>query len=320
MDILINIITNPSFWFGVIRSTTPILLAALSALVAERAGITNMAVEGIMLFSALFSVLGSHFTGSPWLGLLVGILIGIIIGLLLAYFRLKMKADEILAGLAINMLAAGGTVFMLYTLTGEKSTSASLGNKVLPIVRIPLIKDIPFLGRVISGHGILVYLAIVLVFVLNYMLFKTPLGLRIRSVGSNPDAAKSVGVSADKIRFIALAISGALAGIAGAYMSMGYMKFFVKGMVAGRGFVGLAANYVAGMHPIGALFSSLLFGLFEALANNLQSLVKIPVEFIQMIPYLTTIIVYSTFSYRRYMQKNKKRTAVKEQDPAKVSL
>lgn len=306
MSAIVNLFGNPSFWFGVVRSTTPILLAALAALIAARSGIVNMAIEGIMLFAALFAVLASYWSGSAWIGLLVAILVGVGLSLFLAYFKLKMDTDEILVAIALNLLAEGATIFLLFIFTGEKSTSASIGSKILPYVNIPIIKDIPFLGRVLSGHSILVYLTIVLVFVLNYILFKTPLGLRIRSVGSNPHAAESVGISVNKTKYIALGISGLLAGLAGAYMSMGYMNFFVRGMVAGRGFVGLAANNVGGRHPIGALLASALFGVFESLANNLQSIVTIPVEFIQMIPYITTIIAYTYFSYRRMTERQRK--------------
>lgn len=306
MNAVMSLFSNPSFWFGVVRATTPILLASLAALIAARSGITNMAVEGIMLFSALFSVLGSYWSGNPWIGLLVGIFIGMALSLFLAYFRLKMDTDEILVAIALNLLAEGATIFLLFVFTGEKSTSAAIGSKILPFVHIPIIKDIPFIGQVLSGHSILVYVSIVLVFVLNYLLFKTPLGLRIRSVGSNPHAAESVGISVEKTKYIALGISGFLAGMGGAYMSMGYMNFFVRGMVAGRGFVGLAANNVGGRHPIGAFLASVLFGVFDSLSNNLQSIVNVPVEFIQMIPYITTIIAYTYFSYRRMTERQRK--------------
>lgn len=303
---IINLFSNPDFWFGVIRATTPILLASMAALIASRSGITNMAIEGIMLFSALFAVMGSYWLGNVWFGFILAIIVGISLSLSLAYFHLKMKTEVILAAIAINLLAEGATIFLLFIFTGDKATSASIASGVLPSITIPGIASIPFIGRIISGHNVLVYFSLILVFVMNFMLFKTPLGLRIRSVGSNPHAAESVGVSVNKTRYIALGISGFLAGVAGAYMSMGYMTAFVKGMIAGRGFIGLAASNVGGAAPIGALFASTLFGFFESLANNLQSISSMPVEFIQMIPYLTTIIAYTYFSYRRLTEKKRK--------------
>lgn len=308
MEIL-QLFSNPNFWFGVIRSMTPILLAALAALLAARTGITNMAIEGIMLFAALFAVIGSWISGYALVGVLVAVLTGVGITLFLAYFKIKMKADEILAAIAINLLANGGTIFILYLVSGDKGTSSSLNSPSLPAIHIPFIKDIPFIGGIISGHSFLVYLAFVAVFVVNYLLFKTPLGLRIRSVGGNAHAAESVGVSVKKTQYIAMALSGVFAGLAGAFMSMTYMTIFTKGMVAGRGYIGLAASNVGGRAPIGAMFASLLFGFFDSLGNNLQRF-AIPPEFIYMIPYIATIIMYTYFSYRRINQKKRRKAQI----------
>ncbi len=305
MEALFSIFTNPSFWFGVLRSTTPILFAAMAALIAARAGITNMALEGIMLFGALFAVIGSWLTQSAWIGLLFSIGIAVLLSLLLAYFKIKMKADVILAALAINLLASGLTVFIMYLLTGEKSTSAALASKVLPVVHIPLIKDIPFIGEVVSGQNILVYLAFVAVGIMHFLLFKTPLGLRIRSVGGNFHAAESVGVSVHKTQYIALIISGINAGFAGAFMSMGYMTVFTRGMTAGRGYIALAASNVGGRAPIGSMLASILFGFFDSMGNNLQRF-AIPPEFIYMIPYIATIVMFTVYSYRQKTEKQRK--------------
>lgn len=303
---IFNLIFSEAFLSGIFRSTTPILLAALAALIASRVGITNMGIEGIMLFSALAGVLGSSFTGSTLVGLLLAILVGVLISLLLAFFKIKMKADEIMAGIALNMLADGGTVVMLFMLTGERATSSALKSGVLPMIDIPIIKDIPVLS-LLSGHNIATYIALLSVVIVYILLFKTPLGLRIRAVGSNPHSAESVGVSVHKTQYIALAISGVFSGLAGAFMSMGYMTIFTRGMVAGRGFIGLAAANVGGRHPVGTLFSSILFGIFDNLGNNLQNIVTIPVEFIYTIPYLATIIAYSIFSYQSYKKKMKRK-------------
>ena len=179
MNAVISLFGNPSFWFGVVRSTTPLLLAALAALIAARSGITNMAIEGIMLFSALFAVMASYWSGSAWIGLLVALLIGIGLSLSLAYFKLKMDTDEVLVAIALNLLAEGATIFLLFIFTGEKATSASIGSKILPNINIPLIQDLPFIGKVLSGHSVLVYISFALVFVLNYLLFINILVLTI---------------------------------------------------------------------------------------------------------------------------------------------
>ena len=298
MNALLNLFVNPGFWYGVLRSTTPILLAALGSILANRAGIVNLGIEGMMLFGALFAVLVSGATQSATMGLLASVLICVAFSLALGYFKLKMKADEVLVGIAINLLAEGATIFLLFLAAGERATSASVPSKMLPSIQIPFIQNIPFLGRVLSNQNILMYVSILLVFVVQYLLFQMPLGLRIRSVGGNPHSAESVGVSVKKTQYIALALSGVLIGLSGAFMSMGYMSVFTRGMTAGRGFIAMAAANVGGAVPIGALFASLLFGFFDSLGNNLQGL-TIPSEIIYMIPYVATIVAYSMVSYNR---------------------
>lgn len=307
MSELFGIIFSTDFFFGMLRLATPILFASLAAVVAVNSGITNMAVDGIMLFAALAGVIGSAMFNSVWAGLIAAILTGVIISLLLAFFHIKMKTDVLLAAIALNLLAAGATVFILYLVSGERGTSSALKSLVVPTLTIPGLMDIPILGNVILGQNLLVYVAFLSVLVIYLLLYKTPLGLRIRAVGGNPGAAESVGVSVDKTRYIALMISGVLAGLGGAFMTMGYMSIFTNGMIAGRGFIGLAAANVGGQNPVGALFASLLFGFFDSLGNNLQSF-SIPVEFIYMIPYITTIIAYSITSYRKEKAKIKKQT------------
>lgn len=312
MDQILRIIFTESFGYSVIRLMTPILFASLAALIAQRSGITNMALEGIMLFAALFGVLGSAFTGSAFLGLLAALVVAVAISLTLAFFKIKMKTDEILAAIAINLLASGATIFLLYIFAGDRGTSSSLNSKMLPFVDIPFIKDIPFIGGILSGHNILVYVSFISVIALHYFLFKTPLGLRIRAVGGNPDAATSVGVSVERTQYTALIISGVLAGFAGAFMSMGYLGAFNRDMTAGRGFIALAAASVGGQSPVGALLASAIFGFFDALGNNLQVGI-LPAEFVYMIPYVTTIFAYSFSSYRRMTAKQRlKKTVTKE--------
>lgn len=312
MNQLLDIILTEQFAFSVIRLMTPILFASMAALIAEQSGITNMALEGIMLFAALFGVLGSAYTQSALVGLIAAVVVAVIVSLGLAFFKIKMKTDEILAAIAINLLASGATVFLLFLAAGERGTSTSLPSKMLPFIHIPIIKDIPILGGIISGHNILVYVSIISVFVLHYFLFRTPLGLRIRAVGGNPDAATSVGVSVPKTQYIAFVISGVLAGLAGAFMSMGYMGVFNRDMTAGRGYIALAAASVGGQTPFGALFASMIFGLFDALGNNFQIGV-IPAEFVYMIPYLTTIVAFAIASYRKMNRKKKIQKKVTEE-------
>jgi len=289
MKAVLDIILNPLFAYSVLRVSTPILFAALGALISDRAGVINIALEGIMLISALTGVIFSAISGSAFLGLFMALVFGGLVAFSLGYVSLKLKTDIILAGIAINLIASGGTVFALYLLTGDKGISTSLASKLLPKIDIPILKSIPVLGPILSGHNILTYLAFISVFLVWLLLYRTPLGLRIRAVGENEHAVDSVGISVINTRYIALIISGIMAGFGGAYMSMGYLSWFSRDMTAGRGFIALAAESMGGATPLGSMLSSLLFGFFDALSNSLQ-LLKIPYEFVSMLPYIATVL------------------------------
>ena len=296
---------DPAFWYGVVRASTPLALAAMAALIASRAGITNMAIEGAMLMSALFGVLGSALADNAWVGLASSVGIGVLMSLALGAFAIRMRANPILTAIALNLTAEGASVLILSAWTGDKAQSTGLASVNLPQVEIPILKEIPWLGDVVSGHNVLVYLAVASAVLLWYLLYRTPLGLRIRSVGSRPEAALSAGVNVPKTQYIALAMSGALAGAAGAYLSLGYLSMFVKGMSAGRGYIGLAASMIGNHAPFPALGASVIFGFFEQVANHLQVLQRVPIAFVSMIPYVLTIAVYTTASYRRMQRKKR---------------
>jgi len=296
-----DVILTTDFAFSVLRVMTPILFAAMGALISNRAGIVNIGLEGIMLVSALTGVVVSAYTHSAWIGLLAAAAGGTLIAGILALFTLQFKTHIILGGIAVNGFASGGTVFILYLLSGDKGSSTSLQSKVLPSVDIPLVQDIPVLGPILSGHHILTYTAIVAVFIVYYLLNRTPLGLRIRSVGENPQAAQSVGVSVVRTQYIALLLSGLFAGLGGAYMSMGYVSMFTRDMIAGRGWIALAAEAMGRSTTLGTSLTSMLFGAADALSNALQVL-KIPAELIGTVPYVATLIgliVYAVSETRR---------------------
>lgn len=306
MGTFFHIIFTTTFGYSVLRVTTPILFAALGALIADRSGAYNMGLEGTMLVSALTGVIVSAFTGSAWLGLLAAVIAGIAVGLVLAYFALNLKADIILVGIAINLMAGGGTIFALYLAAHDKGISTSLASKVLPSINIPILKSIPVLGPIFSGHNILTYVAILAVIVIHILLYKTALGLRIRVAGENSNAADSVGISVLKTRYIALAISGALGGFGGAYMSMGYVSWFSTNMTAGRGFIALAAEAMGMANPVGTFAASVLFGFADALSNSVQSL-GIPTQFVQMIPYIATVLGLVLYAIRQQAKLKKVR-------------
>lgn len=288
-------IFTTEFAFSILRVTTPILFAALGALISNRAGIVNIGLEGIMLTSALMGVLFSAYTGSAWLGLLGAAAGGVLIAGMLAFFTLKFKTHIILGGIAINAFASGGTIFVLYLLTGDKGTSSSVASKVLPNIDIPLIKDIPVIGPILSGHHVLTYLSLVAVAAVYYLLKRTPLGLQIRAVGENPQAAQSVGVKVVRTQYIALLLSGLFSSLGGAYMSMGYLSLFTRDMTAGRGWIALAAESMGRSTTIGTALTSFLFGFAEAMSNVLQ-LFKIPAELVSTVPYVVTVIGLMIYS------------------------
>lgn len=309
MDNIFGMILQPAFWFSVIRVTTPILFPAIAALLTDKAGIMNISMEGTMLFSALVGVLVSAYVQSAWIGLLGAMAAGLVLSFILAYFTLELKTDVILGGTAINLFADGGSIFILYMLTGDKGTSVSLPSKVLPNLHIPVVRNIPILGEIISGHNILTYIAVLTVIAVYFMINKTALGLRIRSVGENDKAAQSVGVSVKKIQYISLLLSGFIASLGGAYMSMAYLPNFSRNMTSGRGWIALAAEAMGHGNVIATTLTALLFGFADALANGLQ-MFNLPAELVGIIPYVTTIIGLVLYAVRVKRKRKKRRQAM----------
>ena len=282
-------IFSAQFVYSILRMATPLVLSAMAALITKKAGVMCIAFEGMMLFGALGGVIGSAFTQNVFAGVLTGILFGVAVAFIFAYFVLVLHANTVLTGLALNTLGSGGTVFILYVICGDKGTSTSLNSLVLPSVNIPLVEQIPVLGPILSGHNVMTYLAFLAVIVTYLFINKTSMGLRIRSVGENPQAAESVGIKVVRTRFTAILTAGVLASMGGIYMSMGYLPFFTRDMVAGRGFMAIAAQNLGGGMVFPTVLSALLFVGAEALSNVMQSL-RLPAETMQMLPYVVTLV------------------------------
>ena len=313
MKQLFDMIFQAEFLSSVIRITAPILFAALGAVIAEKAGLVNMGLEGMMMIAALFGTLTSYWTQSWVVGVLCALVVGVLLSLMVGFFALKLKTDIILAGIAVNMLGSGGTIFLLYMFTGMRGNTGSLvsQNILIPTVNIPLIQDIPILGQILSGHSILTYLAFLFVFLMWVLLYKTPVGLNIRAVGENDHAAESVGINVRRIQYIALAISGALAGLGGAFMSMYYSQGWNSGMVAGRGFIALAARAMGQGEPVGTMLSSLLFGLAQALRTKVSALQGVSSYLVSVIPYVATVlglVIYAIATMRRVKKTRRARS------------
>ena len=291
---ILNTLSLPEFYFAMFRSATPVLLTTLGAMISSRSGTSNIALEGTMLISAFVGVVVSAFSQSAWIGFLGAVFAGFVISNILAYFVLKLNSNAVISGIALNTFASGGTIFVLYLITGEKGASTSLPSLKLPSLTIPLVKDIPVIGTVLSGHHVLTYAALLLVVAVWYLFKYTRLGMHIRAVGESPEAAESVGIPVRRVKYIALSLSGILTGMAGAFLSMGYVGLFSSGMTAGRGYIALATQAIAAGNAVVGMLASLLFGFCSSLANYLQSS-GIPLQFIQMMPYLIIVIAYTVY-------------------------
>ncbi len=286
----------PSFIASIIRISTPLVFGALAACITQKSGVLNMAVDSMMLAASLTGVVISSYTQNPWLGLLAGILAAVLITVILSFATFSWKVDLYLASIALNTGMSGATVFIMYLLTGQKaSTVGYLSSPVLPNIEIPFIKDIPVLGVILSGHHVLTYVAVLCTILMSYLLRRTVLGMRIRSVGENPDAAVSVGIDPVKIYYLSFAIAGIMAGMGGCFMSMGYVSWFQRDITAGRGYIGMSATNITGADPVWTALASVFFGTAQAFANKLQ-LTSYSVDLISSIPYAGTILVLIVLS------------------------
>lgn len=295
--------TNLDFWFTVLRCTTPVLFATMAALMASRSGLLNLGMEGTMTIAALCGVLGSGFTGSLLVGLIAGLVAGTAYSMLLAYFIQHLKANPVITGVAMNLAASGGSVFCLYSLTGDKNASNSLASAAFPAFDIPILENIPGLGDILSGHNILTYLAFIVTILIFIMFNKTSFGIHIRAVGESEDAARSVGINVEKVRYQAMFISGILCSLGGMYLSMGYVNRFTSGMVAGRGYIALATNAMAAGNALLGMVSSVLYGFGSGVSIYLQNN-NVDPYLITLIPYVSIIIFYVAFSFY-YKMKNR---------------
>ena len=300
-----NIFTT-DFFFSIIRIATPILFATLAAVIGEKGGVANIGLEGIMMMSALFGSLGAYWTGSWLIGLLIAIGVGLLEALLMGFFAFNLKTDIILTGTAVNMIGSGGTLFLVKIITGGASTTNLITKKLqVPSISIPLIRNIPVIGRIISGHSVLTYVAFLLVFLTWLLLYKTPLGLNIRSVGENPNAASSVGVSVMRVRYMTIGIGGILAGMGGAFMSMYYAMGWSQDMVAGRGFIALAAQSMGNGEPVGSMVAALVFGFAQALGIKVSA-TGVDSNLVAPIPYIVTILALVIFALNQRRKERKR--------------
>jgi simple sugar transport system permease protein len=278
-----------------IRNSTPLIFAALGGMFSERSGVVNIGLEGLMLISAFAGVVGASLSGSALVGLGFALAAGLIFALIHALMSITFEADQIISGTAINLLALGGTGFLMVQVFGSGGTSPRVPG--FKEVAIPLLSDIPLIGPALFNQSLLVYLMYLLIPTTWFVVFRTPFGLRLRATGEVPEAVDTAGVSVSRMRYYGVALSGLLAACGGVYLSMGILSAFTEGMTNGRGFIALAALIFGRWNPIGAAGAALLFGFALAVTYQVPQEV-IPLEFIQMLPYILTIVALAVFGGR----------------------
>jgi len=289
-----------SLVFSTIRLSTPLVLAALGGLYSERSGVINIALEGLLLAGAFAAAALTFYAHSPWVGLGAAIVAGAAVAAIHAVACIRFKADQVVTGTGINILFIG----LPAVLSGALFLSSGSTPQIPKENLLPALSGfVPFMStwRVFTDVSIISLLALIVVLLTRYILYRTPFGLRLRAVGENPEAADAAGVNVNRLRYIGVIMSGVLAGIGGAYLSIGQSSLFTRNMAAGRGFIALAALIFGKWRPVQTMLACVLFGFADALTIQMQGVAKlpsgedIPVQFIQMIPYVLTIVVLAGF-------------------------
>jgi ABC-type uncharacterized transport system permease subunit len=283
-----RVVVWSALFAATLRYATPLLFAALGGLFSERSGVINIGLEGMMLMGAFWGLWGAEVTGSWVSGLVIGMCAGLLLALLHALFSVTLRADQIVSGFAMTFLAAGITGFFFVSIYGSEGTPDNIPRA--PDVTIPLLEDIPFFGDVIGRMNILIWLGLLTCLLTWLVVFRTPMGLRLRSVGENPLAAQTAGVSPVRVRYLAVGISGILAALGGAYLSIGFVGSFGENMTAGRGYIALAVLICGRWLPSGALAFACLFGFCSALAQRLPVFSESAATLFQALPYVVTLI------------------------------
>ncbi|MEM2897477.1 MAG: ABC transporter permease [Candidatus Bathyarchaeia archaeon] len=271
-----------------VEFSTPILLAALGEIFAERSGVMNLGIEGIMLLGAFFGFWATYSTGAPELGILAAIIIGSLMGLAMAILSVSVRANQVVSGLAIWILCIGLSTYLSRKVLGIVPGGVSIKG-LLPI-SIPILRDIPFIGSIFFEHNLLVYLTLILVPVCGIVLFNTTIGLKIRAIGEKPRVADTLGVNVFVIRYLCVIFGGALAGLAGSYLTVGRLFTWIEEITAGRGWLAIVVVLFGRRDPYKALMGAWVFGAIYAFQYHLQTMATgIPYQFLLMLPYLTTI-------------------------------
>lgn len=296
---------------SMIRMATPIILVALGGIMTSQAGILNISLEGTMLISAFFAVYGSFLFQNAFIGVLFGVAAGLLMSVLFSFFVIKLKADEFVIGIALNIFAsglngAGGlTSYLSQVIFQTKGSVTSERIAGLPDIHIPGLDAIPFLGSILNNHSLFIYLSWLFVIAIYFLLYHTKWGMWIRAAGEHPHALETAGISVLHIRYLSSTLCGVFCALAGAHLSLGYLTMYAPNMSAGRGWIAIAAAILGKNNPVGVFGASLIFGLAEAIGQRLQ-LQGLPSQFALMIPYSVTVLVLF-FVARQQIRKFAKR-------------
>jgi general nucleoside transport system permease protein len=293
MEFVINVLHST------LRVSAPLILAAMAGVLSKQVNLLNIALEGLMLFGAFAGVVFAAQFGSTWLGLMMAMLVALAVSAIFAMFVIDLRVNLIVAGLAINILALGLTAYLLIVVFDTRGAFLPENVTPLPYWDIPVIKDIPVLGDILSGHGVLVYISWLVVLLTSLLLYKTPFGVHLRAVGEHKEAAQTAGIAVRRVEYLSLLVGGVLAGLAGAQLSIGDLTLFTDSMTNGRGFIALAAVFFGSGVPWLTAIGCLLFGMFEALQFRAQVLTGLPPQLLQMMPYLIVVVSLVVISVRK---------------------
>ena len=287
---ILHLLITANLWQATLAAAVLLLLPALGGTISERSGVVNIAMEGMMLTGAFFGVVADLAWHNVWLATGVAMLAGALMATIHAIVSIRFRADQIVSGIAINIFAAGLTVYLVNRIYGLQDVGHVGQSELLPNINVPGLDQIPFLGKVLFQQNVIVYVALVLLVLMHLLLFRTRLGLRIRAVGEHPQAADTAGINVYAIRYGAVITSGVLSGLAGAFLAIGVSNTFVPNMTDGRGYIALAAMIFGKWTPFGAFVACLIFGLGQAIYDN-NSIIHVSPYLLSMLPYLLTLIV-----------------------------
>lgn len=302
-------IFSVSLIYATIRSATPIIYAALCAAITQQADILNIGTEGIMLTGAFTAVTVSYLSGSWLAGIGAAMIAGLLMAGIMAIAHIKYKAEICAIGMGINLFALAITKFMLNVIFDKSGTFSDPAISAIPRVNVPILKKIPILDEILNGWAITEWFVIILIIVLTFVLYKMRWGLRLRAVGQFPLAAQTAGINVNAMKYQAILISGLIGGLAGAHLSLGYSSMFTENMTSNRGFMGVAAMYFGGAHPVMTAVGCLVFGFSDSIGARLQAY-GVPAQIVLLMPYVVTIVVLSISMISKKTAEKKRKSSL----------